>query len=125
MVVENLVTFRVKSYEKLYKRYQQGGLGCNEQRMLGDIPRETEGSELDKIKSLLVQDSDNYYHVVEIKRNGKVRFQITIVGFCVVKTFKDKSQYCLTMGEDGVWEEVRLNEDCEWKDGSHGQLLLN
>lgn len=119
MVAERLRIIKVNSYYELYELYEQGELGCVEQRMPYNLKRfktDVDGSDYDLIVSLLSMDTDNFYTV----QKTIDKFIITIIGFTILKFLSEKViAINITFGEDGVWQEAQMSEDDEtWTDGS-------
>jgi hypothetical protein len=124
MVTEILKQFVVKNYKEAFKLYKKGEFGCIEQRMPENLKKmpKSEGTDLERILSLLEADEDNIYSVVEL---GNV-FIITILGFRIHKTLEENVEvYYLQFGEDGKWEEVAYKGDVEnYQDGTRGELSM-
>jgi hypothetical protein len=122
MVVEKLKVIEVNTYNELFDLYEQGELGCVEQRMPENLKRfepGEDGTDEELINSLLSMDTDNFYHVEFIDiRDGF--FRITIIGFTILKFLSEKViAINISFGEDGLWQEAQENEDDEnWIDGS-------
>lgn len=116
MVTENQKQFVVGSYKEAFELYRNGEFGCIEQRMDDNLIEMVEGSDFQRIRSLLEEDFDNFYSVVEYKKV----FIITLLGFSISKAIDENvDTYYLSYGEDGKWEEFLYNGDEEYSDATH------
>lgn len=117
MVVENLKSFKVKNYKELFKMYLKEQLGSSEQRMPLHLKRLKEGSEIEKIVSLLNEDTDSAYHVQETKKG----FTITLINFYISVEITDTNikEIEVYYGDDGV-----MKYDIE-EDGRRNDLRGN
>lgn len=127
MTTETLKVIKVKSYKEAFKLYKEGEFGVIEQRMPENLKRlkKSEGTDYDRIISLLEEDSDNIYNVLETKKG----FTIVMLGLSIHKELEENvSVYYLNYGEDGKWEEVVYKEDLDenpvYSDGSDGKLSI-
>ena len=105
MVVINQKTFKVKNYQGAYNWYLEGKFGVLQQRMPENLIRQTKknGTNLERIISLLSKDNDNVYHVT--KRENNKGYLITLLGFSITKEIPTNIEtYQISFGEDGKWE---------------------